>query len=293
MVQLTGGLGNQLFGLFFGLYVSHKNKLPLILDETIVPHGLTNHGSTLNSFNFSIPVISQTYKNGIFKKYLNRIIDKLYLESSLFKMLTIRFRRIYKSNVTGFDPEAVKIQGGFLAVGYFQSWKYVLDTIKLFPGRTLTLRNPSAWFEMTAKELLRVNPTVLHVRRGDLKIPHNPSGLLTADYYLNALDKLPACNVVWVFSDDIDESKKMFDIKSKYTFEFIQPPLNTDPAESMIVMSLSSQIIIANSTFSWWAAMFGEENKRVIAPIPFFKNIAEPLDFIPNDWLRQESKWED
>jgi hypothetical protein len=72
---------------------------------------------------------------------------------------------------------------------------------------------------------------------------------------------------------------------------WISPPIGTDATESLVLMSFGKAIITANSSFSWWAAVSGNRTKKVIAPIPWFKNLDEPKDLIPGNWLRIKSSW--
>jgi hypothetical protein len=56
-------------------------------------------------------------------------------------------------------------------------------------------------------------------------------------------------------------------------------------------MSFGKAIITANSSFSWWAAASGDQSKTVITPTPWFKNLNEPKDLIPEHWIRIKSSW--
>ena len=56
-------------------------------------------------------------------------------------------------------------------------------------------------------------------------------------------------------------------------------------------MSLSKVIIIANSSFSWWAAKTGIKKELVIAPSPWFKTLESPTYLIPNSWYQIKSSW--
>ena len=57
--------------------------------------------------------------------------------------------------------------------------------------------------------------------------------------------------------------------------------------EDLYLMSLCQHFIIANSSFSWWAAWLSTNvNKIVVAPKKWFATEADPLDLIPENWQR-------
>jgi hypothetical protein len=56
--------------------------------------------------------------------------------------------------------------------------------------------------------------------------------------------------------------------------------------ETLEVMTHGSGFVIANSSFSWWGATLRQKVEApVCAPAPWFRNIVEPLDIRPENWL--------
>ena len=79
----------------------------------------------------------------------------------------------------------------------------------------------------------------------------------------------------------------------KFDPSIISTPNDVSDAETLILMSLASRIVIANSTFSWWAARVNGSNKTVIAPEKWFRSLPDPEFLIPNNWIKLKSYWLD
>lgn len=174
--------------------------------------------------------------------------------------------------------------------GYFQSERY-------FQHCADELR-ASLSFNPTVMERVRTEssrllsgiwhrPTTvsLHVRRGDyLSLPnHHP--VCDPQYYAGALDLLEErfgrLRVV-VFSDDIDWCRKTFRGR-RYRFA-----IGNDLGTDMCLMSRCDHHVIANSSFSWWAAWLNPSaDKVVIAPATWFgpECPQDTQDLLPEGWL--------
>jgi hypothetical protein len=77
------------------------------------------------------------------------------------------------------------------------------------------------------------------------------------------------------------------DLTSQYNFIDTSRVVNTHGLNSWQVLKLMSQaegFIIANSSFSWWAATLGsEQNQKVVAPKIWFKGNS-PVDIHDPAW---------
>ena len=97
---------------------------------------------------------------------------------------------------------------------------------------------------------------------------------------------------IWVFSNDkqgaIDLFEgKLLDVETK----FIESNLDLDPAEDLLIMSSCKALVVANSTYSFWAGALGGLKMQVIYPEQFTRaNICE-ISGIPNHWTSIPSIW--
>ena len=106
------------------------------------------------------------------------------------------------------------------------------------------------------------------------------------------IEKDNTINQVLYFCEeaDIDDIlitiTKLNEIYSNINFIRIE---NLNDYEELLLMSLCKHNIIANSSFSWWAAYFnGWEDKQVYYPLRWFGPAAEhnTKDLCPPNWKR-------
>lgn len=123
-------------------------------------------------------------------------------------------------------------------------------------------------FNIEGKE----NCVAIHVRRG--ANPINPNevkysdnkfyvNLMETDYYKNAMSLFPDDNFL-VFSDDIDWCKEQEIFKDCSFSE------DGSELSDLNLMASCKAVIIANSSFSWWAGYLS--NGRVIAPKAWYSD---------------------
>ncbi|KAA6316252.1 O-antigen biosynthesis glycosyltransferase WbnK [termite gut metagenome] len=80
--------------------------------------------------------------------------------------------------------------------------------------------------------------------------------------------------IFFIFSDDINWVKKDFPL---HDATYIDWNLNQDSWQDMFLMSRCCHNIIANSSFSWWAAWLNSnKNKIIIAPERWFRDMETP-----------------
>ncbi len=133
--------------------------------------------------------------------------------------------------------------------GHFQSEKYfehAIDEVRW-------------WLKMTDEPPLS-NYTALHIRRGDYDARYHPH--IPESYYREAMKLINGPYLV--FSDDIDECKRMFGSDVEYSE-------GLDYLDDFRRMKACANFIIGNSSYSAIAAVLSDApNKRVIAPRPWF-----------------------
>lgn len=167
--------------------------------------------------------------------------------------------------------------------GYFQTEKY-FKNIEEEIRQDFTFKKQIL---IPCKHMMSTvdTPIALHIRRGDFLINSANHHNLDFDYYESCLDKFDQKRNVIIFSDDTQWCKEQ-KIFSDDRFLVAE---DNDNYTDLCLMSLCSDFIIANSTFSWWGAWISKSlDKTVYAPKKWFGVNNKHLntsDLIPNEWI--------
>jgi len=286
-VEIAGGLGNQLFMFYAGLYFQEKYQRKVIFDtsDLLRIQGL-HPGANIQTLGLlddyltiSRPNVSNFKVDGVIsrlRRFANRNSDG----------------GTFSSEEIGFiNPNSIPLEVKRIR-GYFQSWVY-FDSLTEKPILSLkNLSSPSKWLLEKTERTKKENVLSLHVRRGDYALPANrKNGILSISYYKEALINAGNYDSIWIFTDSPKEVEYDF-LQLGYPFETIIPPSNSDPVESLLLMAATKKIVLSNSTFSWWSAKIAGEGAVVYAPLKWYELREDPSKLIPDNWKRIPSEWE-
>lgn len=296
---LFGGLGNQLFQYFAGQYLANKSDANLKIDSTFSQFGRSGHSDWIGdttlpgNITMSAPRHSFRYLDSLLKRRLRELLARVIKG----KQRQLKILHQYHSSAPGYDPQVEQLKPSVTIVGYFQTWRYFEALKKKGLVPEIEMKRPSAWFlEMTNRIDSQGRVLGIHVRRGDY-VGNAEIGSLSMSYYVAATEELRSRGVtwdaVWIFSDDVlltqNEFKEFSNVKENLVF--VEPPLGSHAFESMLLLSRCSSLIIANSTFSWWAATLGNQEKSVVCPSKWFAELEDPRDLYPQNWIQATSSW--
>jgi hypothetical protein len=106
------------------------------------------------------------------------------------------------------------------------------------------------------------------------------------DYFRSAMNSFEKDALFVVFSERIDWCKKHFSVFEKKCV-FIE---GNDGVEDFFLMSMMKNIIMANSSYSWWAAYLNQNPDKIIAapqsyvdPVPDPRFPAKQLNLFKNE----------
>lgn len=279
IVELIGGLGNQMFQYAFFQGMKHKYPQDYAwIDLKALSHYDRHNGYELERI-FSIPDEEikgwkrrLLLKNKIFRNHLTSVSEKGAAEFEW--------------------PDADQSKWIHYYKGYWQSEKYFQninsDIRRLFTFRHDRINEENRqWSKHISADPLAVS---LHIRRGDYinnsdaYVVHG--GICTLDYYKAAMlqmeKKLGCTPHYYLFSDDVQWTKEHLDMPG---LQIIDINRKTDSWQDMFLMSQCRHNIIANSSFSWWGAWLNSNpEKQIIAPGRWFNTLPHP-DIIPDNWI--------
>lgn len=255
----------------------------------------------IEAYNLSIRLQRDTkyflnlrYRNDIFYipkvtffKFINFIIVKLFKKNT--QLETDRYKyRVDECPISDmYNPILDKFRTNTFnnldfCHGYYQNIEYLMN-IKDIIKKEFVLKTPLDGINKSMQERIKntKNSVMMHIRRGDY-ITYSNSFVTLGSAYYNACLKLIHTNVenpfIFIFSNDIQwcqkYAKRIFDFKNMGGGVcFVSINGEGDAIKELELMRSCKHFIIANSTFSWWAAYLGDNvNKQVYMPSNFFNN---------------------
>jgi hypothetical protein len=283
--NLLGGIGNQLFIYFAGQYFEQESGRTVVYEKFRISSKDSQHKSDIEDLNLALPLITSQDAR-FFPKC------RPYLRMRFYKLGRRFSQEIYFSDVFGFDPDFIPSLNVNRVHGYFQTYKYYESTTQR-KILEISMKNPTHELLSELQTMKVVKPISVHIRRGDYR--NNPEfGLLSRDYYVNSVqlaERLLGESQLWVFSDDLEAAEELMNFISPERVKIMRSSLSD--TESFVLMSQSPALIMANSTFSYWAGIIGNQSKLVISPSKWFRYFDDPKFLYPEHWLQSTSFWED
>ena len=262
IIQLSGGLGNQMFQYALYLQLKAQGRKVKIDDRT------EYQGS--NSRNIQLPFFHTEYEIAS-RHEIDLMTDSFMDPFHRIKRKVFGRKRVaYHEKGNSYNSEVFQFNTMYME-GCWQSEKYFKDSREVLCS-TLTLRDEYR----TEKErayLSRINMVQsvgIHIRRGDYlasEVQDLYGNICTEEYYRKAIcevkKNMPEAEF-FVFTNDIDWARANISDKN---FTIVNCSTEETGYLDMDLMSHCKHNIIANSSFSWWASYLNPNpDKMVIAP---------------------------
>jgi len=266
IVNLTGGLGNQMFQYAFGRALAQKHNTNLKLHFTNALFNI-QRSYELDVFNISASMATRKdlQKFNIIKnRVLNRLfylLDERYGIQFNKNIMTQRYPYIFNSKLLGIKNNSY-IQGYWTDERYFKEVENILRK-EFTPKKTLDQKNLDI-----LKQIQKTNSVSIHVRRGDYVTKKaNILKFIGLNYYIKSINKIKSKvskPIFFIFSDDIFWCKQSLNSLLINNVYYIDHNKGKDSYKDLLLMSACKHNIIANSTFSWWAQWLNKNQKKTV-----------------------------
>lgn len=266
IIVFKGGLGNQLYQ-----YMYYKRFQSHCKDQMFYGYYPNKELSAHNGleiekwFDVVLPKSSFiTNVIGLFAYYVSKILRKIRCNSRII-------------NLNGNNSKALYHEGYWLKYEDYDKMPLFKKDLELDPININMLNR-----------IKETNSVAIHIRRGDYmnpKVQNIYGGICTLEYYKKAIEKIEG-NInnphYFFFSDEPSFVEENFKLDNMII-------VNNNKGEKsffdMYLMSHCKYMVIANSTFSCWAAYLNKNVIDVICPKKWFAHGGLP-DLYKEKWIR-------
>ena len=243
--------------------------------------------------------LERVFKDKVHIEYCDKKIQEKLRTKKTFVYRALRkigFKNAGKpkalqDKANGFDPYFTSAfdENEYLT-GWWQSPKYFCTVENEIKN---TFKFPLLKDEINIQNMNMIkstNSVGIHVRRGDyLKYPEYVN-LGDSQYYTKAIERIKLQEkdkITWfIFSNDIEWCKQNLPFDGFDKCMYITNNTGLDSYKDMQLMAACKKLIIANSSFSWWAGYLNEYG-NIIAPEKYFvDNQGFNKDIYPENWER-------
>lgn len=275
---LDSGMGNQMFQYAVGFALARERNDKFCIDISQFKYNQRPYA--LDCFNISADIFhtSSAHSNTKFFRMLARM-ERL-MRMGIFS--TVFYKEKPEWHYKYHDFNDVKSAKSVYLSGFWQNYRY-------FDGFRDEIRKEFSIKEDVigdyAKKLIErvsgVESIAIHIRRGDYLVCDG--WLIDENYYRTALEEVlkqidRKKAKIYLFCEDKEYAEKLFE---GIPYELVTCQTKLSDIEEFWVMRNCKHFVVANSTFSWWAAYLGNDAGSIVYA-PVFKQWTE--EFYPENW---------
>jgi len=267
VTRVFGGLGNQLFIYAAARRLALANNAELLLDDVsgFAYDDIYHRHYQLDHFNIPCRKATAMERLEPFSR-LRRVLKRKWNQRLPFER-----RRYLVQEGIDYDPRLLdfKPHGSVYLEGYWQSENYFKDAAATI-RKDLRIKPPIDTANIAVAGGIRNGTAVaVHVRFFDE--PHSLGiNSVTGDYYARAIavmERLVPGAHYFLFSDQPDAAYSRCPLPRSRATVVAHNQGDLRAYADLWLMTQCQHFIIANSTFSWWAAWLGAHpGKIIIAP---------------------------
>ena len=263
IVALTGGLGNQMFQYAFGKVLKKRYNVEVEFDSSF--YDIHPEWSVeLDKYNVKDFVCKSHPFYAKIRLLTQRIpfvrwVVGTYKERSVYEIDQNIYRHKYK-----------------FYSGYWQNYRYFEEFRRELVDEFRYMGDLPDETIKASERMDKEKPIAVHVRRGDYlnKEYKNVYYVLGEDYYRKAIEQARRetsdDKPIFFFSNDIEWCKNTYgDIEGAL---FVDKKISNSEHTDLYLMMHADYLIMANSTFSWWAGWLSSHSNHITFPTQWYYN---------------------
>ncbi|EGP5048109.1 alpha-1,2-fucosyltransferase [Enterococcus faecium] len=282
-VNITGGLGNQLFQYAFAKRIQKETGQEITLNIYELSTYDFKRRYELDKFALTKYVCVSDDKLPWYvhrRNYISKVLRKIF-PRFFWKMCLLNNSYVWYEETEMTIP-APKLNKDIYIGGYWQNYKYSIDALDELKKDYVLITQLEEKNKKLLESIKNSNSVCIHIRRGDYV--GTDYEVCTKHYYEKAISSLMTKiqnPKFYVFSDDIEWAKVNISCKNRDVV-FVEE--HNSAEKDLWLMRNCRHFIISNSTFSWWAQYLGDfANKVVYAPSQWHKKI-DGRDLYLENW---------
>ena len=274
IIRIHGGFGNQLFCLNYARYLKNNSYENVFID--------INSGFIDDIFKrkFEISQFINQNDNILFSKIKSKVFWRFFSYTIRILELLLRKFRIKNRIIVFEDVKNVNYIPGIYNIGFWQNQKYLISDNEEF----LNVFNSILKINKNQYQTSFPNVQIIGLHYRSKDYDHK----LNLSYYKKAIERIykeknQSKFQIHIFTDELNKAKKELSyLDKKYNCKFFNQSLIND----FIDMASCDHLIIARSTFSWWAAYFlNNKNKKALICIPKILKFTENQNLLLDRWI--------
>lgn len=268
IVEIQGGLGNQMFG--YAIAMTLKTKFPnteIKLDTTMFRNYKLHNGFELYDV-FDCPKVEIATEKEISK--LTWYSRNTTVQKILRKFMPRRRTECVERPVERLRQDAFTSDKDYYYRGYWQ-WGGYYDDIKQTIVDCFKFNIDGVLSDSQiklVKDIENCHSIGVHIRRGDYLTEPLYQGICDIDYYKSAfalMESKVEAPIYYIFSNDVKWCRENIPSLTNCKCIFVE---NTGKHSyiDMYMMTRCHNLVIANSSFSWWSAYLNAFQDIIVAP---------------------------
>ncbi len=296
IVNIIGGLGNQMFQYAFAMRL--KEQFPeeeVLIDTSHFNYIFLKKYKSSNLHNGY--EIEKVFPNATLQKakiyQLSKVslyIPNYWLGRILRKIFPKRKTEIVQPVAKNFEymPELFEQKGDYYYEGI---WESIRNYLPIRDKLLHTFQHPAPNKVNTRyiDEMQNNDSVGIHIRRGDYIYHPAFRDICDIEYFTHAIAEIQKdekSHIYYLFTNDTQWCQEhICPLFKDDRVVIVRENTGKNSCWDLFLMTYCKDLIIANSSFSWWAAFLNNRKGRIIAP-KRWANRNTQFDIWHPDWIR-------